>query len=131
MPLFIPQMTGEKLKCPTKDPSFVSQNVQRVTKSFREACHWYRFPGVVCRTLAQRRNGAAGPSWIGILWRVAPVTTVRRYKTIVRVMGMDFTSNCVLKRVGFSGNECYILRNIGLSTSTCTNYLLYVHMYKI
>ncbi len=27
------------LKCPTKYPSFVGQNVQRVTKSFREA--WY------------------------------------------------------------------------------------------
>ncbi len=30
-------MTDEKLKCPTKDPGFVGQNVQRATKSFREA----------------------------------------------------------------------------------------------
>ncbi len=36
-------MTDEKLKCPTKYPSFVSQNVQRVTKSFREAWYLYTF----------------------------------------------------------------------------------------
>ncbi len=30
-------MTDEKLKCPTKYPIFVGQNVQRVAKSFREA----------------------------------------------------------------------------------------------
>ena len=32
------EMTSEKLKCPTTYPSFVGQNVQQVTKSFREAC---------------------------------------------------------------------------------------------
>ncbi len=31
-------MTDENPKCLTKDLSFVGQNVQRVTKSFREAC---------------------------------------------------------------------------------------------
>ena len=31
-------MTDEKLKCRRNDPIFVGQNVQRVAKSFREAC---------------------------------------------------------------------------------------------
>ncbi len=30
-------MTDENLKCPTKDPVFVGQNVRRVANSFREA----------------------------------------------------------------------------------------------
>ncbi len=43
------KMTDEKLKCPTKDPIFVGQNVQRVAKSFREAC--YTVVGRLKRTL--------------------------------------------------------------------------------
>ncbi len=33
--------------------------------------HWYKFSWGCCRTLAQRSNCAAGPSWIGILRRIA------------------------------------------------------------
>ncbi len=35
-------MTDENLKCLTKNPNFVRHNVQRVAKSFREACKLYR-----------------------------------------------------------------------------------------
>ncbi len=62
-------MTDEMLKCPTKDPSFVGQNVQRVTKSFREACFCtclsvpFFWPystlkvGCLWATIALHRNG--------------------------------------------------------------------------
>ena len=46
-------MTGEKLKCPTKDPGLVGQNVQRATKSFREACkgdaYWSHSVTILCQ----------------------------------------------------------------------------------
>ncbi len=32
------EMTDVKLKCPTRNPSFVGLNVQRLANSFREAC---------------------------------------------------------------------------------------------